>query len=106
MMPGGVKTRCTSLTLPHQRCILSSASQGMGSLLGEAQVEEGPRGESGPAQDAGCLDLSGSGIKSVPLALARQIPIHCTTGEVQTVRFKWMDFISTKSILKNQKKKQ
>lgn len=27
----------------------------MGSLLGEAQVEEGPRGESGPAQDAGCL---------------------------------------------------
>ena len=55
MMPGGVKTRCTSLTLPHQRGILSSASQGMGSLLGEAQVEEGPRGESGPAQDAGCL---------------------------------------------------
>ena len=51
-------------------------------------------------------DLSGSGIKSVPLALARQIPIHCTTGEVQTVRFKWMDFISTKSILKNQKKTQ
>ena len=26
-------------------------------------------------------DLSGSGIKSMPLALARQIPIHCTTGK-------------------------
>lgn len=54
-MPGGVITRCTSPALPHYRCILSSASQGMGSLLGEAQVEKGPRGESGPAQDAGCL---------------------------------------------------
>lgn len=55
MMPGGVITRCTSLALPHQRCVLSSASQGMGSLPGEAQVEEGPRSESGPARDAGCL---------------------------------------------------
>ena len=40
----------------------------------------------------------------MPLALARQIPIHCTPGEVQTVHFKWMDFISTKWILKKSEK--
>ena len=55
VMPGGVITHCTSLALPHQCCVLSSASQGMGSLPGEAQVEEGPRGESGSAWDIGCL---------------------------------------------------
>ena len=49
-------------------------------------------------------DLPGPRIKPVPLALARQIPTHYTTGEVQTVHLKWMDFISTKLILKNQKK--
>ena len=51
-------------------------------------------------------DLPGQGIKPVPLALARQIPTHYTIGEVQTVHLKWMDFISTKLILKNQKNKQ
>ena len=40
----------------------------------------------------------------MPLALARQIPTHYTIGEIQTVHLKWMDFISTKLILKNQKK--